>query len=64
MKLKAGSLRRERREITIYIIEKQKYKKILWTVTCQQIEHPIRNGWISGNIQSSETESGKNRQSE
>ena len=44
--------------------EIQKYKQTLWTVTCQQIGKPRRNGQILKNVQHSKTESGRNRQSE
>ena len=33
------------------------YKRILWTVICQQIGRPRRNGQISRDIQPSKTES-------
>ena len=54
--------RNERREITTKTTEIQKnHKRILWTIICQQIGQPRRNGHISRNIQPTKTESGRNR---
>ena len=49
--------RNKRGEITTAITEIQKNRKrILWTVICQRIGQPRRNGQISRNMQPEETE--------
>ena len=55
-------MRNERGDITTDTTETQKnHKRILRTVTCQQIGQPRRNRQLSRNIQLAKTELRKNR---
>ena len=50
-------IRNEKGEISMDTAEIQKNIKILWTIICQQIWQPRKNGQLSGDIEHTETES-------
>ena len=52
-----NKIRNEKGEVTTDIAEIQKKnKRILWTIVCQQIWQPGRNGQLYTDIQSAKTE--------
>jgi len=55
----------KKEEVTTDTTEIQKnHERILWTILCQQIWQPRRNGQLSRDIQPAKTESRRNRSTE